>query len=410
MKKKVLIINQFSANKGDRAVLYALISEVLKHTDNITVSTSQPELWIDYKFYDENNIKFVPWGWDYINTDNRFKRFLVNKLKKISYILNREIFLSESKMFNWLSSLLTNSKYDKALKESDLVISTGGHHITTILVKDAITGQIFDLSRAISENKPVILWSQTIGPLDFHNKQNEKFVNKIIKSINQIYIRDIKTIELIDNLVDNKNYSQTFESVFTLNHKFDFILPSQREKKVGISIYSTKIRKEKEAQQYINSLASLAKFAIKQGYKIEFFPMEMNGNPADDRKMIQRIVKIIDDSKKCIVHNDDLDTLTHMKKVSECQIFVGHKTHSIIFSLTVGTPLLAIAYHVKTNDFMDQFDLAENCISDEQINNESLINLFNSISKNIDVIGNKQYSTSKKFANQISYDLASIFE
>ena len=47
---RILLINQYSGNKGDRAVLYAMchILKSIYRDVEITVSTSEPELWNGY--------------------------------------------------------------------------------------------------------------------------------------------------------------------------------------------------------------------------------------------------------------------------------------------------------------------------------------------------------------------------
>ena len=49
---RILLINQYSGNKGDRAVLYAMcrILKSIYRDVEITVSTSDPELWNGYKY------------------------------------------------------------------------------------------------------------------------------------------------------------------------------------------------------------------------------------------------------------------------------------------------------------------------------------------------------------------------
>jgi polysaccharide pyruvyl transferase WcaK-like protein len=125
--------------------------------------------------------------------------------------------------------------------------------------------------------------------------------------------------------------------------------------------------------------------------------------------MIKKIVGLIDDIAKCVINDEDMDTLTHMKKVSECRIFIGHKTHSVIFALTVGTPIVALAYHVKTKDFLEQFGLDKNCISDNELTQELLIKTFDNVMDDLDNIGEIQYKQCGQFADKISQDIASIF-
>lgn len=63
----ILLIHQYAGNKGDRAVLYATCSIIrsIAPSIHISVSTSSPELWEGYSYYQEQQIEFIPSAWDY---------------------------------------------------------------------------------------------------------------------------------------------------------------------------------------------------------------------------------------------------------------------------------------------------------------------------------------------------------
>lgn len=410
--KKVLIINQYSANKGDRGVLFAMVSELIKVKGlQITVSTHDPKLWDNYSFYKDNNIKFVPWGWDFNTLENIsiFEKFyftILNNFKKYTYTINRKLFLKDIHLKN-LFRLISNPEYFKALNDTDVVISTGGHHITTILSIDAISSQIYDISLALSLKKKTFLWSQSIGPLDFKNKENEEFVYKILDNVDKIYLRDEKSYLFIKN---RNKVIDTNESVFVLNKLFEkYIKPSERENILGISIYSTKNRTSEEKKLYINSLAEFSNYVIKKyNFKIKFIPMEIKGSGPDDRYMINDVLNNIDNKDFCFILDSDLETSEHIKEVSKCKLFIGHKTHSIIFALTSGTPLLALAYHPKSRDFMKQFDLEEFIIDDEDLSSKIMIEKFDKLYTMIDTVGEKSFKISNAKSILIHKHLTNI--
>ena len=103
-------------------------------------------------------------------------------------------------------------------------------------------------------------------------------------------------------------------------------------------------------------------------------------------------------------------TIEHINAIAQCKVFVGHKTHSQIFSLVAATPLLAVAYHKKTEDFMAQFGLEKNCIVDTQLSTEKLIKMFDEISENLDPIGQAEQQTASRMYAQLSKDFARMIE
>ncbi|PCJ57487.1 MAG: hypothetical protein COA79_15765 [Planctomycetota bacterium] len=410
--KNILIINQYAANKGDRAVLFAIVSEMLKHDVKLTVSTHEPSLWNDYDFYESNGIDFVPWGWDFDKIINngiisRLYWKTLSKLKKYTYTLNRELFLLPFKIPFFIQRLVMNPQFYQALKNADLVLSTGGHHITTLLAYDAISPQIYDISLALALAKPTYIWSQSLGPLDFHNNRNKRFVNNILNGCTEIYLRDTQSEKFIDR--SDPRIKKTFESVFLLNSMFnEYVMPSKRDNVLGISIYSTKNRSDEETNDYIDILASVVNYANKKNIVVKFLPMEIKSSGPDDRPMIQKVLEKVDSIHMCSVLDEDLQTFEHLKEVSKCRYFIGHKTHSIIFALTTGTPLIALAYHPKSIDFMGQFDLDEFAIPDEKLTSKLLLKSFDSLTEHINEFGTMSFAKSDEMASVIQKDIENI--
>lgn len=80
----ILLIHQYAGNKGDRAVLYATCSIIrsIAPSIHISVSTSSPELWEGYSYYQEQQIEFIPSAWDYTRIPRNKKYWnIINKIK-----------------------------------------------------------------------------------------------------------------------------------------------------------------------------------------------------------------------------------------------------------------------------------------------------------------------------------------
>lgn len=406
--RKIFIINQYSSNKGDRAVLFALKNLLRKYKDiEIVVSTSNLSDW--NHTFDDTNIRFVPWGWDYHpqneNIFIKLKFFLLRRIIKLTYALVRKTLIND-KASIFIKHII-NPDFYNALQDADLVISTGGHHITTILAKNAVSSQVFDIASALILKKKVVLWSQTIGPLDFDNVEDKIFVDKIINNVDLIYVRDKKSLEVLkDAHCNSEKIVPTFETVLSLNNTIpEYLSYDKRKKIIGISIYSTVNRNESELQQYINAMSGFVNYCIgNSDNDIVFLPMELKGSGPDDRWLINKIYEKILIQSRCKIMDEDLTTEVHFDFIKNCRYFVGHKTHSVIFALAAGTPLLAIAYHPKTIEFMNQYDNGDYAVSDINLTEEILIDVFKKIELNADNIGNKIFSQSRVFAQKIETD------
>lgn len=411
---KILIINQYAGNKGDRAVLFSLCN-LLKTNRNdvdIKVSTSEPSLWKNYYYYSSNNIEFIPSAWDYENISKkkfitqRYFRWL-SKIKKYTYTIIRENYLS----FNFpISKFFANPFFRKAVKESDIIISTGGHHFTTILSRDLVSSLPFDLCIARSLKRNIFLFSQSFGPFEFHNNRNKRFIRKLLNNCSTLGIREHTSFLSLNKLeVRKKHRTLIPETVISLNRLFPkYILPSKRAKKVGLSIYSTKKRDERERQHYLNCIIQLCDHLSFLGYETVFFPMELKGTKPDDRNMLTEITARVIDIDKCEIFDKDLETVEHLKEVAKCQFFIGHKTHSVIFALTSGTPLLAIEYHPKTKEFMKQYEVEQFSIPESLLAFKILKEKFSELSSDYDEIGVRLFNKSRQFSRQLDFAIDEI--
>jgi len=413
---KALVINQCSTNKGDRAVLFFVLRELARNSiDQVTVSASNPEYWEEKPDFPETAVRVIPWGWDNSRKkDVGFWGKVIHRIQKvilkrrINFPLVRNALIAGKRP--WYLRFLVNRQFVKALRQSDIVISTGGHHITTMFVPDAATPQIFDMAVVLLYKKPLLLWSQSIGSFKFKSAKSRLMVQKILSGASQIFIRDEDSAEQIKEMqVSLEHVSKTRESVFGL---CDIVKsrtkPSVRPLVMGISIYvHTRANRLKEHENNPYYFASLIDHAIEAGYKVHFFPMELQGT---DRRFIEAVINNVNKKENCEIVEGFPGTVDHINAISQCKMFVGHKTHSQIFSLLAATPLLAIAYHKKTEDFMAQYGLEKYCITDAQISAEKLIALFDEINNNLDLINEKQEMTGSEMCKQVGEDFAKMIE
>jgi len=406
--KQVLIINQYSANKGDRAVLFSLLRLLKPFEDlSVTVSTSDSSDWKGQSITE--GINLVPWGWDYhVNESTLFtkvKFFLLRRIQPITYSFLRTILIR--RLPSGFIKPIVNPAFYRAVMSSDLVISTGGHHITTLLAKNAVSSQLFDLGCCIVLKKKTILWSQTIGPLDFSTKKNEWFVKALLQSIESIYVRDKTSAEVVLSMGANSdNVRTTFETVLSLN---DLVLSNKplvdRKNIVGISVYSTVSRSGPELDKYIDTLSHFADYCVEsKKCVVIFIPMELKNSGPDDRWLIKKIIDKTEHQDRCSLVDRDLSTEDHFNLIQECRYFVGHKTHSVIFALAAGTPLVALAYHSKTTEFMSQYGLSDYVISDNELSSDLLVSTFEKMTEDAEKIGEQIFIRSKDIAQKIRDD------
>jgi polysaccharide pyruvyl transferase WcaK-like protein len=136
--------------------------------------------------------------------------------------------------------------------------------------------------------------------------------------------------------------------------------------------------------------------------------MELKNSGSDDRWLLNEIIKNILDEDKCYIQDEDLNTKAHFDLVQNCRYFIGHKTHSVIFALAAGTPLIGIAYHVKTVEFMTQFGVEKFAIADKVLTSEKLISFFEDLIIDSDNTGIKIFKKGREMTQIINRDFSTM--
>ncbi len=409
----VFIINQFADNKGDRAVLHVLVQLIceIQPTANITVSTTRPEAWSTRdlpKRKGGSEVTFVPWSGPKMmplipqRIASTISRRLVYPSVVSSVLSNRGL--------KKIVSVFLNGSFLKALREADIVISTGGHHFTNWFAKSGMSVLFQDLALAILYNKPTYLWSQTIGPLTFTDDRNQKFLTKCLESCQGIYVRDkVSYCAAAEVGVSSDLLVETLESVFALKVS-EIQPPSKRPRRVGIAIYTGPVRDAINLDDYHATIAEYTRYAVSQGYEVVFFPMQIAGQYGDDRPQIHTIVDIADCKDSVRILEEDLPTDKHVQEVAKCQIYLAHKTHAVVFSLATGTPTIAIAYHPKASDFMALYGQGEHCINEVDLTSKWLKECHCKCENQAEELHVSQLEITRCFKQKISANFRRIME
>lgn len=402
----ILLIHQYAGNKGDRAVLVALVHllKTILPATVISVSTSDPEKWKNADLIGDRDIDFCPGSWDFARVSKHCLYFkILQYLKKYTFTILRYFTLHHIDAF-WL--LLVNPGFYEKLKTADIVISVGGHHYTTILSSDLVSGVNYDSMCVMMSKKPLILFSQSFGPFKFKNAKNRLLTQKILNYSSYIYFREQSSFSELRSLsVTDPFVRETKETVLSLCSLFNESLPIEhRKKQIGIAIYSTQKRTPEQLDNYCNAFADFINAVINDGFDVLFFPMELKGSGPDDRWLIKRIIAMVN-SEKVNYIDDDLPTFEHLQRVMECSMFIGHKTHSTIFSIATGTPLIGICYHPKTREFMKQFGCDEYAIDDCALTKDILYSKYEKLNRNLQEVSERLFALSRIASKKIADDL-----
>ena len=409
---KILLIHQYAGNKGDRAVAFAMCNLIksINPSIQITISTSSPELWGNEPYYRNNNIRFIKGSWSFAEASPKWYWGALMKVEKYTFTILSTLYLYFGK--NCLSTLFINPEFRKAVCQSDKVISVGGHHFTTLLSRDLVSSINYDAMSVLSIGKTLICFSQSFGHFQFYNPKNRQLTRKILSNCQLLLPRESKAREdLLVMGVDTKKIKDTYESVIILNSLItNYIKPSERDNRVGIAVYATQKREKSVYDNYVHTFIEVCNHLNEKGLRVYFFPMELKNTPPDDRRLIKEITDGLNNKEMIYVFDQDMTTEEHIREVAKCRMFLGHKTHSTIFSMATGTPLVGIAYHPKTREFMRQFNCEEYCIDESNLNSAALISTCDALLKHVDVVGINLFGQAKQMSKIIYQDMEKILK
>ncbi|MBC8478230.1 polysaccharide pyruvyl transferase family protein, partial [bacterium] len=314
---KVLVINQFADNKGDRAVLAVILDQLAAAggVDSVTVATSRTGAWSAEDFKHCNlTVSLVPWGWPRPAGNTLMRRLQYRVMRQIAYPLARTTLAAPRALAldKAILGSLCNRSFLNAVRDADLIISTGGHHFTNWFSREGVSPLFFDLALAEIFGRRVVLWSQTIGALAFADPENQQFVNLLMCKADGIYVRDDGSLaELEQAGVDAAKVHKTHETVFGAETGA-WSPPAEREPVVGISIYTGSQRTVAAINAYVAALSGLVNHICGKGYRVRFFPMQLKGQKGDDRDMIGQIVELSESDGQIEVLEEDIPAALHL--------------------------------------------------------------------------------------------------
>lgn len=362
----LVIIGYWVGNKGDQAVT-TFIMEMMERSESVErvyVTATKPKVAASL-FRGYGKVSFVPYGSRFYAPEG--SSLFAKVMRRVHQVMFcrvdfprmvRAVMEGEGQ-----KGVLTKSaSLVRLYRESSGAIVTGGHHLTTMRDTEMIAPIPYDMGLACLSHTPLYLWSQSIGPLDIKGAENKGFVARLLGAAKELYVREPSSVPVVEDFgVDSKRVRKTYDSVFGLAGIYSDLREShERDDCMGVSLFFGNMRTQQEEDRYVEMMVGFVSAAHQRGLSARFFPMEATPR---EYALIGRIEEGVPEA--CVsIADTNVDTYAHMKEVSRCRFFLGHKTHSVVFALCTNTPLIALEYHPKTKEFMRLFGMERFSITD----------------------------------------------
>ena len=222
-------------------------------------------------------------------------------------------------------------KFFKPILEADVLISGGGSLLQDITSLKSLIYYLTVIVIALVFNKKVVIFAQGFTP--FRTKLGKFFTNFVLKYCDKIYVRDIKSQELLKTM---KIHSELVsDPVFGIENF------SNEHKGIGVQLRSFPSLTE----DFLNNLAD----SIAEKFKDEEIKLLSLQDSLDfsvlesfSKKLEQRGVK----SK--IYKNESI--LATINLISGLEYLIGMRFHANLIAAKAGVKVLGINYDVKVEN------------------------------------------------------------
>lgn len=281
-----------------------------------------------------------------------------------------------------------------AIKGCDAVFVKGGgfiHSYGAITDSYFIYFLTFHIRVAEAYGKKVFLLPNSIGPLK--NKVAKRIALKALKNCSLVTVRENISKDFLERQnVKAEYYPDLGFYLKPTNKDMSGYLVEQhiplKQKKVVITLRPYRFTGCKNHEQmyhnYIHGFIMLVENLVTKGYHITFMAHTLGpSSHEDDRIAIKEVIQNLPERiRKCTSYIEDynLNCKDVEKIYSYFDYMIGTRFHSIIFSLNMSVPSIAIAYGGnKGKGIMKVLDLGHNSIDIGRINDSNLIEIFNEL-------------------------------
>ncbi|MFB4161652.1 polysaccharide pyruvyl transferase family protein [Geomicrobium sp. JSM 1781026] len=249
------------------------------------------------------------------------------------------------------SARATLNQAKTIMKGLDLVIIGGGGLLMDMYRRDA---PLYSSLGRMAKRSGCRVIIHAVGAGPIKTKAGHFFIRRLVKIADSVSVRDDSSKQLIEQVTDREDITVVTDPAFAIQdgakRKF-----SKELKKIGITAapyFSSQywpVHDEGKYQNYIKGMAEAADQLIDQyDAEVSFFSTK---HPQD--------TDVSSDIRSYMKHKEnssiiDEELLPHdiLRVASQQDVVIGTRLHSLILSVTAGTPVIGVEYHHKVKHFM----------------------------------------------------------
>lgn len=385
MGKNILIIQSYNVNKGDNSVISVMLSSLKAYQCHITLTAFDP-----IKARNEHHVNAHEYLFSFRDmklAKGKFA-FFVAGVKAIGWLFYSIFVLISFKVGITLPLTQEKKALISAYQNADLVVLPGGHFFTSFNSFINNFSHYYALRFAQVLGKKTMVYSQTIGPYkdNLIGKIENGMGNRVLSKCNIVTVREKDSLKCYSG----KNVKLTAESVFIepIEKKevnLEKYIPNSDHSLIfGCTIHHIYYKHYFSKDVYVSKMVDIFDSILNTcECHILLIPMEDNIKAGGDRPIIKEMMSRVVKKDRIHMVTDDLDSMETANLISKTDVFIGTKTHSIVYGLKTATPTISISYQQKSTEFMRLYEMERNAIPLKELNTVVFMQIFN------EVLGNR---------------------
>ncbi len=296
--------------------------------------------------------------------------------------------------FSFLDEKFGPFKAVKRIAEADIVISSpGGPYFGDLYRRHEIGEHLLCLFIARLFRKPVMIYGMSIGPfrIRWRNIIRRYLLNKVEiitlrDPVSRDYLEDLKlTGPVVRVTADSAFQSEVSLSGSRLSGVMAAeIGPHGDRPLVGITPTGARWNfpglgnAGKLMPDYTRTIASAVDHVVEKYNAIVVFFPQLYGI-STDMPLIEKIIEQTNSSDSIRVLSNKLDSDIQQAVISQMDLMIGNRYHSVIFALKSCVPTVCIAYEHKSAGVMQEVGMAEFLIGIKELSCDRLMQITDDV-------------------------------
>lgn len=378
MAKNILLIQCYNANKGDNSVAQTMVAAFKQ--DGYEVAVTAFDAAKAAKEYQVEAGEYLFSVWRARQAHSKLGMGIA-LLAECLWVMYSFVFLLCYKCGWRLPVPARKRKTIEGYEHADVVVLPGGHFFTSFNSLLNNLSHYYAMRFAQMMNKKTMVYAQTVGPYKGLSGRIEKrLADRVLRKCNVVTLREANSLAAYHGA----NCEVTAETVFMNKLSKcpevriqDYIDVQGRDLIIGVTIHHIYFKHYFSREDYVRRMADIFRRMLADyNCAILIIPMEDKSFGQGDRTIAEEMIGLTGYHDRIKVANGDLTPGETASLIAETDIFVGTKTHSIVYGLKTATPTLSISYQQKSTEFMKLFGMEHYAVPMAELDTQRVMSVF----------------------------------